>query len=216
MQNSFTRFFMSLLVILGNLQPVSAMIVPRLNSAPKRSNFSKKDCKALIKQLEQEYAIPEGLLAAIGAVESEHTPYAVNCNGKARMFTSHDAAKAYVRELRKQGIIDINIWNSEGTQLTASNSIDISLTLFAISKLLVDANGKVIVIGYDYYGSAGNVVIIRTLNNSLALDPTFNAADTPGYLKYIIGDVRNQGCWGGLIHPDGRIIIPGSQIANND
>ncbi len=109
MQNSFTRFFMSLLVILGNLQPVSAMIVPRLNSAPKRSNFSKKDCKALIKQLEQEYAIPEGLLAAIGAVESEHTPYAVNCNGKARMFTSHDAAKAYVRELRKQGIIDINI-----------------------------------------------------------------------------------------------------------
>lgn len=108
MQNRFAKFFLSLLVTLGNLQPVSATLAPRIK-APKRSAFSKKDCKALIKQLEQEHGIPEGLLAAIGAVESEHTPYAVNCNGKARMFTSHDAAKAYVRDLRNQGIIDINI-----------------------------------------------------------------------------------------------------------
>lgn len=109
MQNSSTRFFLPLLVTLAHLQPVSAMISPRLNNAAKRTTFSKKDCKALIKQLEQEHSIPEGLLAAIGAIESEHTPYAVNCNGKARMFTSHDAAKAYVRDLRNQGIIDINI-----------------------------------------------------------------------------------------------------------
>ncbi len=108
MQNKLSRFFLPLLVTLSNLQPVSAMIAPKIKT-PKRSAFSKKDCKDLIKQLEQEHGIPAGLLAAIGAVESEHTPYAVNCNGKSQLFTNHDMAKQYVRELRNQGIIDINI-----------------------------------------------------------------------------------------------------------
>jgi len=108
MQNKLSRFFLPLLVTLSNLQPVSAMTAPKIKT-PKRSAFSKKDCKNLIKQLEQEHGVPAGLLAAIGAVESEHTPYAVNCNGKARMFTNHDAAKQYIRDLRNQGIIDINI-----------------------------------------------------------------------------------------------------------
>lgn len=110
MQNKLGRFFLPLLVTLSNLQPANAMVAPALkNKTPKRLNFSKKDCKNLIKQLEQVHGIPAGLLAAIGAVESEHTPFAVNCNGKARMFTNHDAAKQYIRELRNQGIIDINI-----------------------------------------------------------------------------------------------------------
>ena len=108
MQNKLGCFFLPLLVTLSNLQPANAMVAPKLKT-PKRLNFSKRDCKNLIKQLEQENAIPAGLLAAIGAVESEHTPYAVNCNGKARMFTNHDAAKQYIRDLRSQGIIDINI-----------------------------------------------------------------------------------------------------------
>ncbi len=108
MQNKLGRFFLPLLVTLSNLQPANAMVAPKIKT-PKRSNFSKKDCKNLIKQLEQVHGIPAGLLAAIGAVESEHTPFAVNCNGKARMFTNHDAAKQYIRELRNQGIIDINI-----------------------------------------------------------------------------------------------------------
>ncbi len=108
MQNNLRRFFLPLLVTMGTLQPVSATFAPKINTA-RRPSFTKNDCRALIKQLEQEHNIPAGLLAAIGAVESKHTPYAVNCNGKASMFTSHDAAKAYVRNLRNQGIIDINI-----------------------------------------------------------------------------------------------------------
>jgi soluble lytic murein transglycosylase-like protein len=108
MQNNFGRFFLPLLVTLGTLQPANAMFAPKVKTA-KRMSFSKKDCKALIKQLEQEHNIPAGLLAAIGAVESEHTPYAVNCNGKSSMFTNHDAAISYVRSLRNKGIIDINI-----------------------------------------------------------------------------------------------------------
>lgn len=107
MQNSLRRFFLPLLVTLGTIQSVGAMLPPKVKTV--RKSFSKNDCKALIKQLEQEYQIPTGLLAAIGAVESEHTPYAVNCNGKSRLFTNHDAAKNYVRDLRSQGIIDINI-----------------------------------------------------------------------------------------------------------
>lgn len=110
MQNKLGRFFLPLLVTFSSLNPVSATMAPKLKlKTPKRSSFSKRDCKNLIKQLERENAIPAGLLEAIGAVESEHTPYAVNCNGKSKLFTNHEVAKQYVRDLRNKGIIDINI-----------------------------------------------------------------------------------------------------------
>lgn len=110
MQNKVSRFFLPLLVTLGSLQPASSSMAPKLKlKTPKRTTFSKRDCKNLITQLEREYAIPAGLLEAIGEVESEHTPYAVSCNGQSRLFTDHEVAKKYVRDLRNKGIIDIDI-----------------------------------------------------------------------------------------------------------
>lgn len=110
MRNSINRFFVPLLVTVSTLQSLGAMQPTKtVLKSQRRSSFSKKDCRTLIKQLEVENKIPVGLLEAIGAVESEHTPYAVNCNGESHLFTNHEAAKAYVRNMRKRGIIDINI-----------------------------------------------------------------------------------------------------------
>ena len=116
--------------------------------------------------------------------------------------------------------IVINTWNQNGLEIIASNTIStLSLTSFTITSLLVDQTGKVIVVGYDYSGGVGKIVVLRTQNESLELDTTFNAYDpiknpngTPGYIKYEIDGDNNQATYKALIHPDGRIIIPGSQI----
>lgn len=110
MQNSITRFFLSALVALSSLTPASAAIAPKLKlKTSKRANFSKGDCRNLIRRMERENSIPPGLLEAIGAVESEHTAYAVNCMGKAKHFTNYEIAKRYVQDLRSRGIINIDI-----------------------------------------------------------------------------------------------------------
>ncbi|MCE2716497.1 MAG: transglycosylase SLT domain-containing protein [Pseudomonadota bacterium] len=108
--NWIGRFFLPLLVTVSNLAPVSATFAPKkLNKMPKRTTFSKRDCQNLIKQLERENSIPPGLLEAIGAVESDHTAYAVNCKGQTKHFTNYEVAKQHVLNLRSQGIIDIDI-----------------------------------------------------------------------------------------------------------
>lgn len=97
---------------------VHGILPPKINANPVNKNdvskkskhsFSKNDCKAFIKQMEIDNKIPEGLLMAIAAVESEHNPWAINCAGVSRSFTSHEAAKKFVVDLRSQGKVDINI-----------------------------------------------------------------------------------------------------------
>lgn len=83
--------------------------LPPVVQIEKKAPFTKKDCKLLICQKEQQHKIPEGLLSAIASVESEFSPYAVNSNGKSKSFRNLQDAKLYVTSLRDQGIIDINI-----------------------------------------------------------------------------------------------------------
>lgn len=116
MKNNLRRFFAFILVICGFSQfSVNAILPPKINtkaanqSGVKKNVFSKKDCQAFIKQMEVENKIPEGLLMAIAAVESEHNPWAINCAGVSRSFTSHEDAKKFVVDLRNQGKVDINI-----------------------------------------------------------------------------------------------------------
>lgn len=110
MQGSISSFFLSALVALSSLTPASAAMAPKLKlKTSKRTNFSKGDCRNLIRQMERENSIPPGLLEAIGAVESEHTAYAVSCMGQAKHFTNYEVAKRYVQDLRSRGIINIDI-----------------------------------------------------------------------------------------------------------
>ena len=72
-----------------------------------------------------------------------------------------------------------------------------------MSKLLADIDSKYIIVAYDSY--ANNIVMTR-LMPALTLDTSF---DTTGYLTYVVG-TGTQTTSDALIHPDGRIIVVGS------
>jgi hypothetical protein len=120
MRNSLKKLLSMSMTVFGVSQfSVHGILPPKINTKPINKNdaankkskhsFSKNDCKAFIKQMEIDNKIPEGLLMAIAAVESEHNPWAINCAGVSRSFTSHEAAKKFVVDLRSQGKVDINI-----------------------------------------------------------------------------------------------------------
>jgi hypothetical protein len=83
------------------------------------------------------------------------------------------------------------------------------LTTFFITKLVADSSGLLYVIGYDAGASPQQIVIARLLANLSGLDTTFNA--TLGYKKYGVTAGSTQIATDALIHPDGRILIVGSQ-----
>ena len=144
----------------------------------------------------------------------------INNNNNIRVALKSDGTIVVAGIINNNSEIVMNTWNQDGQNIIASVTIsNLSLTSFTISSLLVDQTGKVILVGYDYNGGIGTIIVLRTLNTSLELDPTFNAVDpiknpngTPGYIKYEIGGVDNQATYQALLHSDGRIIIPGSQI----
>ena len=107
-------------------------------------------------------------------------------------------------------------YTSAGVLSTAVNTLGgtMSLTNFTITKLLVDANGAVVIVGFDV-ASSQVVVVARLVYSSTQyiLDPTFNPTPgTPGYIKYAVYNTTDrQQTVGAFIHPDGRIIVGGSQ-----
>lgn len=98
-----------------------------------------------------------------------------------------------------------------GAELYTPLSPSLDVTTFIISKLLIDTDGKPIIIGYDTAGS-DQIVIARMLANLSDLDTTFNPNGTPGYIKYAVAAATTQVTTDALIHPDGRIIIIGSEV----
>lgn len=101
--------------------------------------------------------------------------------------------------------------NVDGSQ-TTTFAPSLSLSGFTLSRLLIDIDGKAIVVGSDNGGEfAGQVVIARTTTALTALDSTFNTAGTAGYLKYIVASGTTQQTTYAMIHPDGRILIVGSE-----
>ncbi len=105
---------------------------------------------------------------------------------------------------------------------TTDGHIDATLTVafasvgdistFTISKLLVDADGKSIVVGTATYESGTDkIVVLRAKHNLTGLDCTFNHDGTPGYLAY--NDTVSQQTHDAMIHPNGTIGVVGSQIS---
>jgi len=86
----------------------------------------------------------------------------------------------------------------------------LSLTAFTLSRLLIDLDGKAVIVGSDNVAS-DQVVIARTTTALTALDTTFNNGGTQGYLKYAIAGGATQQTTYAMIHPDGRILIVGSE-----
>ncbi len=92
-----------------------------------------------------------------------------------------------------------------------TTNLSSSLTHFVISKLLIDEQGRVIVVGYDTNGAAADqLVIVCVLADLSGLDPSFN---TTGYVKYAVSTgTTSQVATDAMIHPDGRILIIGSEV----
>lgn len=96
----------------------------------------------------------------------------------------------------------VNTRTLTGTQLGNASAV------YTIARLLVDTSGNVIVVACD--SNAKKIVVIR-LTSSLVLDTSnFNAS--AGYLLYqIAAGATSQVAIDAMIHPDGRIMIVGSE-----
>ncbi|MGZ6250596.1 MAG: hypothetical protein ACXWL2_01060, partial [Candidatus Chromulinivorax sp.] len=106
--------------------------------------------------------------------------------------------------------IAVKWYNTSGTQqhtaTIAGSSLGNASAVYTISRLIVDAAGNVIVVAYD---SNLKQVLVMRLTSALALDNTFNGT---GYITYAVGSgSSSQVATDALIHPDGRILVVGSE-----
>lgn len=123
--------------------------------------------------------------------------------------------------ITSSNIVVIAAVNAAGNTLTINNYNNstagtafvpaLSLTTFVIGKLIIDIDSKAVVVGYDTTGS-DEVVIARTNTALSALDTTFNPNGAiQGCLKYAVAAGTTQVAIDAMIHPDGRILIVGSE-----
>ena len=106
-------------------------------------------------------------------------------------------------------------YTTDGVLSTVVNTIGstMSLTALTITKMLIDANGAIVLIGYntDVVSPYDQVVVARLVYSSTTyiLDTTFNAS--AGFITYEVNATGHQMTAGGFIHPNGSIIVGGSQ-----
>ncbi len=68
-----------------------------------------EDLQQLIKEAEQDYNIPSGLLTAIASVESGFKPYALNISGKTVVVSSKAEGKAIIEHYLQRGYQNIDV-----------------------------------------------------------------------------------------------------------
>ncbi|MBP6869957.1 hypothetical protein KBC04_03685 [Candidatus Babeliales bacterium] len=108
--------------------------------------------------------------------------------------------------------IVVNNYDTTGTE---QNSVELTGTMlgggtsavYQLARLLVDADGNTIVVAYDTFAKR---IVIARLTTVFALDSTFNSPN--GYITYAVAaGATSQVAHDALIHPDGRIIVVGSE-----
>lgn len=85
-----------------------------------------------------------------------------------------------------------------------------SSSLYTIARLLIDTDNKTIITAYDAYPTPNLLIVMRATANLSGLDTTlFNSPN--GYISYQVSTGSTQVGTDALIHPDGRIIVVGSE-----
>jgi uncharacterized delta-60 repeat protein len=123
--------------------------------------------------------------------------------------------------LQEGTIIAIDKFDVDGQDCTASSSFDATrfgeiLDNFRIGSLLINQQSHLVVAGAEN----NNILVFQIVQDDpdhlgfLVLDANFNAADTPGYIRYNIDDELQTTITDGLIHPDGRYIFIGYKPQN--
>jgi hypothetical protein len=90
----------------GLLLALALAVLPRLAAA--------QACQLAAAAAERAYALPAGLLGAIGVVESGHDgnpgwPWTINAQGEGRFFADRAAAVAAAQEMQQQGRQSLDI-----------------------------------------------------------------------------------------------------------
>ncbi len=109
--------------------------------------------------------------------------------------------------------LTVQIYNHNGDlsnsmTIGVGESYDLSFELSSLSirKLLIDNNNKIHIVGVSNYGEGSSTFVIRLSSSAAAYDTNFNGT---GYLIYENGSTQNP--LDAVIHPDGRVVIVGSQ-----
>ena len=129
---------------------------------------------------------------------------AIDQNGKILVAAVNNSGLDFVvSRYTSDGVFD--------TSCTITSFMLGGTTSLVIAKLLIDAQGKIAIIGYDN-ATSDTILIVQLLADLSGLDLRANSTGTPGYLKYAISSGATQKVTDALIHPDGRILIVGSQV----
>ena len=131
---------------------------------------------------------------------SSEVRVAVDNNGKVVVAGFNNTAQ----------LLTIERYNDDGTIETSAIGTDddviYGFTDGTITKLIVDEDNKIIVVGTDVVGGVANIFVFRILADMSGFDTTFN---TTGYIIY--GNTNNQAPTDAIMHPDGRVVIVGSE-----
>ena len=157
------------------------------------------------------------MLADGSALDSTFNPdYLLTVNSNSNMKTAVDSNNnVIVAAIDSPNSIQVSQYdNASGLQTVFSafsgSSFGNPSAIYTISKLLVDAQGNVIVVAQDT--NADNILVTRFVVDgpSYNLDPSFNGT---GYITYSVGSgTTSQAATDAMIHPDGRIIVVGSEV----
>jgi len=96
--------------------------------------------------------------------------------------------------------------------IAGATDIGTAVTTLTLGQLLIDENGKAIIVGSALDADGSWMIIVRTTTGITALDSTFNST---GYIKYQV-DVNNTSrqLFDALVHLEGRIIAVGNEIVD--
>lgn len=131
-----------------------------------------------------------------------HVRVAIDANNKIVIAGLSDTGQAILlQRYNPDGSVDVSV-----KRISVSGNYPISLSQATLNKLLIDADNKIIVVASNNVSEFSQILIVRIQSNMSGLDTTFNGT---GYLQYT--NETMQSPLDGMIHPDGRIVVCGSQ-----
>ncbi len=143
-------------------------------------------------------AVPTGI-TLVG--ESANIRVAIDGNGK-----------VVVAAMASSGLLlTIERYNDDGTldnAIDTAEDIVYGFTSGSITKLIIDQDNKIIVVGADAISEINNIYVFRILANMSGFDTTFNET---GYIIYT--NTHTQNPTDAMLHPDGRVVVVGSESA---
>ena len=152
--------------------------------------------------LDSAFTTPTPLLATISG----------NSNFKVAVDSSNNVVAGAITA--SGNTIAVNKYPAAGGAATQTSAITGTAlgnasAVYTISRLIVDAQNNVIVVAYD--ANAQLVVVVRLVISGAAyiLDTSFNGS---GYISYAVaGATTSNVAKDAMIHPDGRILVVGSE-----